>query len=232
VRDLPQLSLYRRATATALVLAPALVLLDNILHPKEFTRDHEAKQLAEIGEHYTRWQLAHAIGFAGILIFSAAVLGLCFLVRRRQPLLGLAGGGLALVGLLGFASEIAIDGYTWGVLGEVSRKPGVDSQTIQLALHDVQQSTWSLGYYLVPAAFIAGLLVLSYGLVRQRAVPPWAGALLALGTLLAGTEAGITSNAYFIAGSATFLAGCAAVGFFIAGMSDDRFARGGADSVV
>jgi hypothetical protein len=31
--DLPNLGLYRRMTALALVLGPALFLLDNILHP-------------------------------------------------------------------------------------------------------------------------------------------------------------------------------------------------------
>ena len=53
--------LYRKATAAALVLGPLLFLVDNLLHPKEYTRDHEAQQLAKIGESYERWQLAHAI---------------------------------------------------------------------------------------------------------------------------------------------------------------------------
>jgi hypothetical protein len=52
--------------------APFLFLVDNLLHPKEFTRDHEPQQLAKIGESYTRWQLAHTIGFLALIVFAAA----------------------------------------------------------------------------------------------------------------------------------------------------------------
>lgn len=65
---------------------------------------------------------------------------------------------------------LALDGFTWGVLGEVSARPDVDPHTIQIALHDVQQSNWSLPYYLTPLAFIAGLLVLATAAVRGRLV--------------------------------------------------------------
>ena len=114
---LPQLGLYRIATGTALILAPALLLLDNLLHPEELERGNEGEQVGLIADAYTRWQVAHAIGFVAILVFCAALLGLAFLVRRRQPLLGLAGGLLGVVGLLGFAAAITIDGFTWGVVG-------------------------------------------------------------------------------------------------------------------
>src|SRR5204863_2946320 len=59
---LPHLGLYRRLTAVALVLGPALFLLDNLLHPKEYGRGHEAEQLHRIGTSYQRWQVAHGIG--------------------------------------------------------------------------------------------------------------------------------------------------------------------------
>jgi hypothetical protein len=59
------LRLYRVATAAALVAAPAVFLVDNLIHPTELTRDHEAEQLAEIAASYTSWQLAHVLGLAG-----------------------------------------------------------------------------------------------------------------------------------------------------------------------
>jgi hypothetical protein len=219
--------LYRRATVAALVVGPVLLLADNLLHPTEYTRDNEAKQLAEIAAHYTRWQLAHAIGFLAIIVFAAAVLGLAWLVRRRQPTLGLVAGALGIVGLLGLASVITIDGYTWGVLGEVSGQNGVDPETVELALHDVQQSDWSLLYYTVPLAWIASMLILAAGLARQRAAPIWACGLLAIGTLMVGTETMITDNAYFITGGAVMLAGCLAIAFPLARMSDADFESGG-----
>jgi len=204
-----------------------LLLVDNLLHPTEFKRDHEARQLAQIADHYTRWQLAHVIGFAAIVVFAAAVLGLAWLVRRRQPTTGLIAGALGVVGLLGLASVITIDGYSWAVLGEVSGQGGADPATIRLALHDVQQSNWSAIYYTVPVAWIASMLILAAALWRQRAVPGWASGLFALGTLMVGTETFIAENAYFIGGAAVMLAGCLAVALPLARMSDGEFARGG-----
>ncbi|MGH2979128.1 MAG: DUF4386 family protein [Solirubrobacterales bacterium] len=224
---LPHVGLYRRATAAALLLAPALFLLDNIIHPTEYERENEARQLAEIAAHHDRWQLAHALGFLSIVVFAAAVLGLAFLVRRRQPRLGLWAGALGVTGLLGLAAVITIDGYAWGVLGDVYQRQGVSPETVALALTEVQQSDWSLIYYLTPLAWIAGIAMLALGAARQGAVPAWAGALLALGGLMVGIETAVISNAYFIAAAAVLAAGAVAVGLVIARMSDEAFARGG-----
>ena len=222
----PNVGLYRRATAAALVLGPLLLFVDNLLHPKEYTRDHEAQQLAKIGDAYTRWQLAHTIGFVAVIVFAAGVLGLAFLVRRRRPTFGLVAGALAVAGLMGAAGALAIDGYTWGVLGEVSTKPGVDQHTVEVALHTVQKSNWSLAWYLLLPVWIVGVVALAMGASRDGLVPAWAAVLLALGALMVGTEVFITSNAYFIASSAVWLAGGIAVALALARMSDDRFAGG------
>jgi hypothetical protein len=224
VTALPNLGLYRKATAAALVVGPLLFLVDNLLHPKEYPRDHEAQQLVKTGEEYTRWQLAHTIGFLGLILFAAAVLGLAFLVRRRRPTLGLVAGALGIAGLLGGAAAFAIDGYTWGVLGEVSTKPGVDQRTLATALHEVQQSGWSLVYYLPVVFWIGGVAVLAIAASRYAGIPPGAGGLLAIGALMVGIEGGVPNNAYFIASSAVWLAGGIAVAIAIARMSDAQFA--------
>jgi hypothetical protein len=209
------------------VIGPALLVLDNLIHPKEYERDNEARQLVEIAQNYERWQIAHALGFLAILVFAAAVLGLAFLVRRRQPRLGLIAGALGLVGLMSFAAVIALDGFTWGVLGDVSNRRGVAPTTTEVALHEVQQSGWSLVYYVPTLGFIVGFAALAIAVARQGAAPPWTGALLALGAVLAGLEPVVISNAYFIAASAVLLAGGAAVAASLARMSDQDFARGG-----
>jgi hypothetical protein len=225
--DLPHIGLYRRATAAALFVAPALFLLDNIIHPTEYGRDNEARQLAEIAAHHERWQLAHALGFLSIIVFAAGILGLAFLVRRRQPRLGLWAGALGITGLLGLAAVITIDGYTWGVVGEVYQRRGVAPETVETTFHEIQQSDWSLIYYLTPLAWIIGLAMLALGAARQGAVPGWAGVLLAVGGLMVGIETAVVSNAYFITSAAVLAAGAVAVGVAIARMSDAAFARGG-----
>lgn len=221
----PHAGLYRRATAAALVLAPLLFLVDNLIHPKEYARDNEVKQLGEIGDYYTAWQLAHFIGFLAILGFVVAALGLAYLVRRRRPGAGLAGGALALLGLMCFAAIIALDGFAWGVLGEVSARTG-DTRITAEALNDMQQSEWSLQFYVPALAFAAGMATLGIVAARSGVVAPWAGYLLALGAVLAGTEGVIVSNAYYVIGSLVLLAGGAAVAREVWGMSDEEYARG------
>jgi hypothetical protein len=224
VEPVPHVRLYRLATAAALVVAPAIFLADNLLHPEEFTRDHEAEQLAAIAEAYTRWQLAHFLGFLSAIVFAAAVLGLAFLVRGRRPGIGLVGGALALAGLLGLAGALALDGFTWGILGEVSARPEADAATVELALHDVQQSEWALPFYALALAWIAGLVVLAASAALEGAVPWWAAGLFCLGAVMVGAEAQIQDNAYFIASAAVLLAGGVALALPLARMSDAEFA--------
>jgi hypothetical protein len=222
VRPHPHVGLYRRATAAALVLAPALFLIDNLLHPKEFARGgyHEVEQLREIADNYTRWQVAHMLGFFAIVVFAAGLLGLAFLVRRRRPSAGLVGGALGIVGLMGLAAAIALDGFTWGVLGHVSTRAGAGAAQ---ALDEVQNSAWSWQYYGPGLMFAVALVLLGVTAARTGAVPAWAGWLLALGGVVAGTEGIVVSNAYFIVGAAILLAGSGAVGLHIARMSDEDF---------
>ena len=214
-----------RATAAALVAAPALFLADNLLHPEEFERGNEADQLAAIADAYTRWQLAHAIGFVSIIVFAAAVLGLAWLVYERSPRSALAGGALGVAGLLGLAAVITIDGYTWGVLGEVSVRPDADPATVERALKDIQESDWSYVYYLTPLGFILGTIVLATAAARTALVPTWAAALFGLGVLMVGTETAIISNAYFIAGAAVLLAGGVAMARGLLSSAGPRRAR-------
>ena len=226
--NLPHLRLYRVGTAAALIVAPLLFLIDNLIHPEELTRGNELEQVGLIADAYTRWQAAHAIGFLAILAFAPAVLGLAFLVRRRRPGYGLIAGALALAGVLGLAAVITIDGYAWGITGELSANPEVGPAASAAMLKDLQESEWSYIYYLTPIGFIAGMLMLAIAAARDGAVPTWAGGLLALAVLMTGSETAIVSNAYFIAGAAVFLVAGVAVGAALLRMSDREFAQGSA----
>lgn len=225
---LPHIRLYRLGTAVALIAAPFLLLADNLIHPKELGRHNELEQVLLIANHYTRWQLAHVVGFLAILTFAPAVLGLAFMVRRRQPGYGLVAGALALAGLIGLAAVITIDGFAWGIAGELATTSPLGPDHASEVLHDLQVSEWSLPYYLTPLGFIVGTVMLAVGIARQGAVPGWAGGLLVLAVLMVGTETAIVSNAYFIAGAGVFLAAGIAVALSLLRMSDEQFAQGGA----
>ena len=215
--------LYRQGTALALAAAPLLFLIANIIHPEEFTRDHEREQLAEIAANYTAWQVAHFLTFGTVVVFAAAVLGLAYLVRRRRPAAGLVFGGLALAGLFGLAFVDALDGYTWGILGEVSTRREADQATLELTLNDVQQSSWSIPYYLPPLLFIVGVAALALNAARQGAVPLSAGLLLALGVVMVGIEGAVQDNTYFIVAASVLLIGGAAVAAALWRMSDEDY---------
>jgi hypothetical protein len=206
--------LYRQGTALALVAAPLLFLIANIIHPEEFT---------EIAANYTAWQVAHFLTFGTVVVFAAAVLGLAYLVRRRRPAAGLVFGGLALAGLFGLAFVDALDGYTWGILGEVSTRREADQATLELALNDVQQSSWSIPYYLTPLLFIVGVAALALNAARQGAVPLSAGLLLALGVVMVGIEGAVQDNTYFIVAASVLLIGGAAVAAALWRMSDEDY---------
>jgi hypothetical protein len=224
--NLPHLRLYRLGTAAALVVAPLLFLVDNLLHPKEVARGNEVEQVVLISDAYTRWQAAHVIGFLAILAFIPAVLGLAFLVRRRQPTLGLLAGALGLAGLLGLAAVITIDGFAWGIAGELAANSSLGPRGAAEVLSDLQGSEWALPYYLTPLGFIVGMLMLAVGAARQGAVPAPAAAVLGLAVLMVGTETAIVSNAYFITGAAVFLVGGVLVAAAVLRMSDEQFAQG------
>jgi hypothetical protein len=219
---LPHLGLYRRLTAAALVLGPLLFLADNVLHPKEFSRGHEAEQLARIGSSYTRWQVAHGIGLLSACVLTGALLGLAFHVRRTQPGIGLIGGALCVVGAIGLGAGFAIDGFTWGILGAISTDNRAAPGSAEFALHTVQHSRWLVPYYGLIGLWVAGVVVLAVG--ARRTMPAWAAGLFGLGGLLVGIEGAIAENWYFIASSIVMLVGGAAVALSISRMDDRAFA--------
>jgi hypothetical protein len=202
----------KRITAAAVITAPVLFLVVNIMHPKEYTRDHETEQLRTIGENYTRWQLAHFLTFVSLLIFVIVVCGFAWMLYARLDRMALAGGLLGLWGLLALAGVLALDGFTWGALGQVSTWPNVRQQTVENALHAVQQSKWNLYFYVGALSWIAGLLILTIGLIRQRLIPAGVGWIFALGVVLVGIEGAIQNNVYFIVAAAVLAIGGVGVG--------------------
>jgi hypothetical protein len=126
--------------------------------------------------------------------------------------MALVGGILGLWGLICLAGVLALDGFTWGALGQVTTWPSAQSHTLALALRAVQQSHWNLPFYVGALLWIAGLLILSIGLLRQGVIPAWAGWVFALGVVLVGIEAAVANNTYFIVASAVLAVGGVGVG--------------------
>lgn len=218
----------RRVTAAALVAATAVLVAANLLHPKEYGNGEELAQLAAIADAYGRWQAAHLMAFVAIVLFVPAVAGLAVILHRTQPARARWAGVLGILGLLGFAGAVTIDGFSWGVVGVVSGDdfPSLDDATAAQVLDTLQNSEWALPYYLLPAAWIASLLLFAVGLTRAGEIRAWAGGLLALGAVMVALEVFVGTNAYFVAASAVLAAGAVAVA------SQVHLARGERDDLA
>jgi hypothetical protein len=198
-------SRFRTWTAAALILGPLLFFVDNLVHPEELGRGNEAEQLASIAESATRWQVAHLIGFVALILIVAAIVGLGRFVAAERPRLAFAGVALGIVGSLGLAFAFALDGFTWGTLGELSNRPELDDATLATALEEVQNSAWTLPYYALVAVWLGGMICLAWGAAPRIGVR--AASLLGLGAVLVAFEGVVADNAYFIASSGVFLLG-------------------------
>jgi hypothetical protein len=202
----------KRITAGAVIASTVLFFVVNLIHPKEYTRDHEAQQLQKIADHYTRWQVAHFLTFVAILLFVVVVIGFAELLYARLRNMAVVGGLLGLWGLVALGGVLALDGFTWAALGQVTTWQGADRGTLELALHAVQQSHWNLYFYVGALGWLVGMLILTIGLIRQGVIPAIAGWVFALGIALVGIEAAIENNVYFIIASAVLALGGIGVG--------------------
>lgn len=197
----------KRITAGALASATVLFFVVNLIHPKEYTRNHEPNQIQEIAAHYTRWQVAHFLTLVAMLLFVVVVCGLAWLLYSRLDRMAIAGGLLGLWGLVCLGGVVALDGFAWAAVAQASTWPDADGRTSALTLRAVQQSHYNLPFYVGALAWLAGMLILTIGLIRKGVIPAVVGWILALGVALVGIEAAIENNTYFIVASAVLAIG-------------------------
>lgn len=195
----------RRWTAITSVAGPLLFVADNIVHPREFATGHEARQLSEIAGHSDRWQIAHALGAGTLAIGAMFLVCLYLLVREASPATTAVGLTLALTGVLANAFLLALDGFTWGTLGEVSGRSGVDQPTLQTALGAVQNSGWLTPYHLAAGLIPIGTALTLYVAYRVRELGPAEIGVYAVSMVFLSLESAIHSNTYFISTALVYL---------------------------
>ncbi|HPV06399.1 MAG TPA: DUF4386 family protein [Aggregatilineales bacterium] len=140
-----------------------------------------SEQLNAIATSPGLWDAATVLNMLGLILFVPAVLGLMHLLRERGTVLGHIGGGLALIGVLGFAAHNA--GY-FGMLGALSRS-GLGHETMLQVIESMEGSV-SVALYVVMflLGFQFGPLLLGVGLYRAQAVPRWVAGLVVAGFVL------------------------------------------------
>lgn len=140
-----------------------------------------SEQLNAIAASPGLWDAATVLNMLGLILFVPAVLGLMHLLRERGTVLGHIGGGLALIGVLGFAAHNA--GY-FGMLGALSRS-GLGQETMLQVIESMEGSV-SVALYVIMflLGFQFGPLLLGVGLYRAQAVPRWVAGLVVAGFVL------------------------------------------------
>jgi hypothetical protein len=209
----------RIAVGLCLIGAPLLTLVSALVSPQ--IKSDEAAQVAVIAAHSARYYEFALFTLLGAMLLVPALLGLMHLTRKRAPTLGNVGGSLALAGTL-----IAIGDATTQLLVWQMGAPGADpAQMAELLKRYDAAAGSSLPFTVGGLALIAGVLILSVGLYRARAVPAWAAVGFVVGIVL--NIAGFTaaSTGILIVSSVILLAALGVIGWTVLGQSDDAWSE-------
>lgn len=199
-----------------LALGAAELLRISVEGDAQGTRD----QFENIAASPGAWQVATVLNMLGIVLFVPAVLGLLHLLHHRGAVLGHIGGGLFLIGLLGFAAHNA--GY-YGTLGAVSA-PGIDQEQMirfwQASETVPGNLVWLLMFLI---GYVLGMVLLGVGLFWARVVPRWTAALIVLyvvGFVFAAESLLITLISWML-----LFVGLGTIGFMLLRQSDANWAK-------
>lgn len=170
---------FRRTLAgLGMILAPITLGASDLIRLSVEVGDPGVReQLDLIAASPGAWQVASIANMVGTILIVPAVLGLLHLLRDRGVVLGHVGGGLYLIGLLGFAAHNA--GY-YGTLG-VASTPSMNQDQMVRFIHageTIPANTFWLAIMIV--GLLAGPLLLNLGLLRARVVPRWTATVLLL----------------------------------------------------
>lgn len=183
------------------------------------------EQLAAIATNSGLWDVVTVLNMVGLILFVPAILGLMHLLRERSTVLSHVGGGLALVGVLGFVAHNA--GY-FGLMEGLATSEMSQEQMLRFIGH-METSVSVIMYVLMfLLGFQFGPLLLGIGLYRARAVPRWVAGLVILGMVLwiaAGFSPASESMVAIAAVWILFSVGLGATGLRVLSMSDIEWER-------
>lgn len=158
-------SLRRTTAGACLILAPAVLVLVEALHPKG---DSDAADLLANVADSTRGQYwAHALALAGIVLLIPGILGLVHLTRPGRPLLAHVGGALAGIGLISFAALVGTEFVLW----QAAKNP--DTAAMTTLVDQTMQSSGFGPLYAAAIAFPIGFVILAAALWLTRTAPAW-----------------------------------------------------------
>ena len=207
----------KAACGSCLIAAPTLLLVGGLLHPKETT--DPARQYEIVSNSADRWELAHWIITASMLLMVGAVLGLAHLLHKQRPAEGILGGAVALVGALALFAVAAAETL---VIPELGRSTEAGAAALYERIFEFGSTRWTV--LLVAVLLLPiGLVAMSYGLYRAQVAPKWAAGTLGLGALLFAVALPTGSAVVFAIGLAAMVIGMAPIGWKVLDETDEQW---------
>jgi hypothetical protein len=164
----------KTVAGVCMIAAPALVVVSQIIHPREFS--DEAKWLAEISSNTCRQYWAHLLGLLALALAIPAILGAMHMLNAGRAALGHVGAGLALFGVVSLAAVVGTEFVVW----QAAKAPATDTAAMTSLIGRIIDSPGMILLYLLALAFPLGVLVLGIGLYLARAAAAWEAALVAI----------------------------------------------------
>jgi hypothetical protein len=214
MRGLSDAHHFRRMVAgTCMVLSPLLVLVAGIVQPDPDL--NEAKQLGIVADHLDAWYTSHLIALVAIALAVPAVLGLMHMLREREVAFGHVGGGLAVLGLLGYTGIVAIEMVQWQMAA------AGDTAQMTALLERINETAGIYVPFAIGAvAFGVGMVCLAIGLYRARAVQSWMSLAVAVAAACIVVGGFTASAPVFIVGAAFLVVGLGSIGRMVLTESD------------
>lgn len=209
--------LRKTICGSCLIAAPATLLVGGLLHPKETT--DPARQYEIIANNVDRWELAHWIITASMLLMVGAVLGLAHQLHEQRPAEGILGGAVALAGVLALFAVAAAETV---VVPELGRSSDGGAAALYERIFAFGSTRWTV--LLVAVLLLpVGLVAMSYGLYRGQLAPTWAIGALGLGALLFAASLPTGSAVVFAIGLAAMVVGMVSIGWNVLSETDEQW---------
>ena len=217
---------FRRLVAGfCLIASPLVLLFGAVLHPQ--SKEAAAQHIAVVADNPGRYYAAHAIILVGLALFLPAILGLMHLLRERATTFAHLGGGLAMVGVLGATAVVAVDGIVISQMGQ----PDANVEEMAALLDRIKESA---GFRAIAGtgalAFLLGMLLLAYGLLRAQAVQWWVAAGVGAAAVIFLVGQVTDNRLIFAIAFAMYLVTLGPLGWRILTESDEAWAPAFAES--
>ena len=209
---------FRKTVAgMCMVGAPLLLLIGMVVHPER--KSDAGDQLAVIAGEMDAWFAAHLIALVALVIAVPAVLGLMHMLREREVAYGHVGGGLAMLGLIATTGVVAIDGFVgWQAAAASTSDAGAMTALFERL---TETAGVVVPFFAMSMAFTIGMLVLSTGLYRARAIQSWTAMMLGVGSVLFAVGNIVVSDVLPILGAAVLFVAFTQVGRMVLRESDE-----------